>query len=209
MRISLRHGSLNLALLACSLLQVSGCAPIMIGGAVMGGLVATDRRTTGTVVEDEGIEIKAAMRIRDNLGDRAHVNVTSFNRQVLITGEVPAAQDKQLVEKVVAEVENVRNIVNELEVLGNASFTQRSNDSLVTGRVKAALVDAQDLFANSFKIVTERGTVYMMGRVSQREQKRATEVISATSGVQRVVRILEIVSEEELARMLPPPAAKT
>jgi osmotically-inducible protein OsmY len=171
----------------------------------MGGLVAADRRTSGTVVEDEGIEIKAATRIRDSLLERAHVNVTSYNRQVLVTGEVPSAQDKQLVEKVVSGVENVRNIVNELEVLGNSTLTQRSSDTLVTARVKAALVDAQDLFANSFKIVTERGTTYMMGRVTQREAQRATEIISGTSGVQRVVRILEIISDEDLARMLPPP----
>jgi osmotically-inducible protein OsmY len=160
------------------------------------------------VVEDEGIEIKAASRIRDSLFERAHVNVTSYNRQVLLTGEVPSAQDKQLVEKIVAGVDNVRNIVNELEVLGNSTLTQRSSDSLVTGRAKAALLDSQDLFANAFKITTERGTTYMMGRVTQREAKRATDIISGTSGVQRVVRVLEIISDEELTRLQPPPAAK-
>ena len=103
-------------------------------------------------------------------------------------------------------MDNVRNIVNELAVMGNASLTQRSSDSLVTGRVKAGLVDAKDLFANAFKIVTERGTTYVMGRVTEREAKRATEVISSTSGVQRVVRILEIISEDELARLQPQPA---
>jgi len=112
------------------------------------------------------------------------------------------------VEKIVAGVDNVRNIVNELEVLGNSTLTQRSSDSLVTGRAKAALVDAQDLFANAFKIVTERGTTFMMGRVTQREAKRATDIISGTSGVQRVVRVLEIISEEELTRLQPAPAAK-
>ena len=168
-------------------------------------MVATDRRTSGSVVEDEGIEQRAASRIRENLGERVHVNVTSYNRQVLLTGEVPTAQDKQLVEQIVARVDNVRNIVNELGVMGNASLTQRSSDSLVTGRVKAALVDAKDLFANAFKIVTERGTTYVMGRVTEREAKRATEVISSTSGVQRVVRILDIISEDELARLQPAP----
>lgn len=193
------------AALAGSLVSLSACFPLLVGGAVGGMLVATDRRTSGSVVEDEGIEQRSASRIRENLGDRVHVNVTSYNRQVLLTGEVPTAQDKQLVEQIVSRVDNVRNIVNELGVMGNASLTQRSSDSLVTGRVKAALVDAKDLFANAFKIVTERGTTYVMGRVTEREAKRATEVISSTSGVQRVVRILEVISEDELARLQPAP----
>lgn len=192
------------AALAGALTSLSACFPLLVGGAMMGGtLVATDRRTSGSVLEDEGIEQRAASRLRESLGERGHVNVTSYNRQVLLTGEVPNAQDKQLVEQVVSRVDNVRNIVNELEVMGNATLTQRSSDSLVTGRVKAALVDAKDLFANAFKIVTERGTTYVMGRVTEREAKRATAVISSTSGVQRVVRILEIISEDELARTLP------
>lgn len=204
-----RRTSLSVLVVAGALWSLAGCAPLIVGGAaVMGGMLATDRRTSGTVVEDEGIEIKAASRIRDSLFERAHVNVTSYNRQVLLTGEVPSAQDKQLVEKIVAGVDNVRNIVNELEVLGNSTLTQRSSDSLVTGRAKAALLDSQDLFANAFKITTERGTTYMMGRVTQREAKRATDIISGTSGVQRVVRVLEIISEEELTRLQPPPAAK-
>ena len=204
-----RRTSLSVLVVAGALWSLAGCAPLIVGGAaVMGGMLASDRRTSGTVVEDEGIEIKAQSRIRDSLFERAHVNVTSYNRQVLLTGEVPSAQDKQLVEKIVAGVDNVRNIVNELEVLGNSTLTQRSSDSLVTGRAKAALLDSQDLFANAFKITTERGTTYMMGRVTQREAKRATDIISGTSGVQRVVRVLEIISEDELTRLQPPPAAK-
>lgn len=199
-----------LALVAAS--GLAACVPLvpaMVGGAMVGGaMVASDRRTSGMVVEDQGIEFKASARIRENLGERVHVNVTSYNRQVLITGEVPSDQDKQLVERIVANVDNVRNIVNELAVMGNSTLTQRSSDSLTTGRVKAAIVDAQDLFANAFKIVTERGTTYVLGRVTAREAKRATEVIAATSGVQRVVRVLEIISEDELARMLPPPNAQ-
>jgi osmotically-inducible protein OsmY len=195
-----------LALVVTSLAGLSGCFPVLVGGAVMGGLVATDRRTSGSVVEDEGIELRSSSRIKDALGDRGHINVTSYNRQVLLSGEVPSAQDKQLVEQIVSRVDNVRNIVNELAVMGNASLTQRSSDSLITGRVKASLVDAKDLFSNAFKVVTERGTTYIMGRVTEREAKRATQVVSSTSGVQKVVRIFEIISEEELARMLPPQA---
>lgn len=189
--------------------SLTACFPLVMGGAFVGtSLVATDRRTSGSLVEDEGIELKASSRIRENLGERAHVNVTSYNRQVLLTGEVPTEQDKELVLKIVSGVENVRNIVNELSVMGNSTLTQRSSDTLVTGRAKAALVDAKDLFTSAFKLTTERGTVYMMGRVTEREAQRATEVIRNTSGVQRVVRIMEIITEEELARSLPkqPPA---
>lgn len=191
---------------------LSGCAPLLVGGAVIGGtLIAVDRRTSGAQLEDEGIELRAAGRVRESMGDRSHVVVTSYNRQVLLTGEVPTAQDRQLAEQIVSRVENVRSIVNELAVMGNSSLTQRSSDSLVTGKVKAAMVDAKDLFASAFKVVTERGTVYLMGRVTQREANRATEITRSTSGVQRVVRVLEIISEEELQRMLPqkPPAAAT
>ncbi len=188
---------------------LSACAPIFLGGAAMGALVATDRRTSGAQLEDEGIELRSSGRIREALGDRGHVNVTSYNRQVLLTGEVPSAQDKLLVEQIVSRVENVRSIVNELGVLGNSTLTQRSSDSLTTGKVKAAMVDAKDIFANAFKVVTERGTTYLMGRVTQREATRATELTRSTSGVQKVVRVLEIISEDELLRILPQNAPAT
>jgi len=186
---------------------LSACAPLVVGGAVVGALVATDRRTSGAQLEDEGIELRAASRIRDNLGERGHINVNSYNRRVLLTGEVPNAQDKQLVEQIVTRVDNVQMVVNELAVLGNASLTQRSSDTLITGRIRAAMVDTRDLFANAFKVVTERGTTYLMGRVTQREADRATEIARSTPGVQKVVRIFEIISEDELRDLLPKPAA--
>jgi osmotically-inducible protein OsmY len=205
MTLSIRRIALS-AVIAGNFVGLSACVPLVPlmvgGGVVMGTMVATDRRTSGTQLEDEGIEIRASSRIREALGDRVHVNVTSYNRQVLLTGEVPNVQDKQLVEQIVSRVDNVRNVANELAVMGNSTLTQRSSDTLVTGRVKAALVDAQDLVANAFKVVTERGTTYMMGRVTQREVDRATEVIRTVSGVQKVVRLLEIISEDELARTL-------
>ncbi|WP_210547585.1 BON domain-containing protein [Rhodoferax sp. PAMC 29310] len=180
---------------------LSACAPLVLGGALVGGMMVSDRRTSGSQVEDEGIELRASSRIRENLGERVHVNVTSYNRQVLLTGEVPSPQDKQLVEQVVARVDNVRSIVNELGVLGNSTLTQRASDTLVTGKVKASLLDAKDLFANSFKVVTERGTVYLMGRVTQREATRVTDIARGTGGVQKVVRVLEVISEDELKNM--------
>ena len=137
--------TLSILVLGASL---SACVPIPLllgGGAVAGGvLVASDRRTSGTVIEDNAIQLKASNRILDNLGERVHINTTSYNRQLLLTGEVPTEQDKQLAEKVVAGVENLRSVVNELAVMGNSTLTQRSSDSLVTGRVKAGLVDAKD-----------------------------------------------------------------
>lgn len=197
---------LLLAMVGAMGTMLSGCFPVLMGGAMMGGLVATDRRTAGAQLEDETIDLRAASRIRDNLGERAHVNVNSYNRRVLLTGEVPNVQDKLLVEQIVSRVENVHSVVNELTELGNATLTQRSSDTLVTGRVKAALVDAKDLYASAFKVVTERGTTYLMGRVTQREADRATEVARSSSGVQKVVRVFEIISEDELRRLLPQPA---
>jgi osmotically-inducible protein OsmY len=186
---------------------LAGCAPLIVGGAVLGGtLVATDRRTSGAQLEDEGIELRSINRIREAMQDRVHINVNSYNRQVLLTGEVPSEADKQRAQEIVSRVENVKSIVNELAVLGNATLTSRSSDALVTGRVKAAMVDAKDLYANAFKVVTERGATYLMGRVTQREASRATDIARTTPGVQRVVRVLEIISEEELQRLLPQPA---
>lgn len=187
---------------------LNACAPILVGGAMVGGaLVVTDRRTSGAQLEDEGIELRAGSRLRDALGERGHVSVTSYNRQVLLTGEVATAQDKQLAEQVVAKVENVRGTVNELGVMGASSLTQRSSDALTTGKVKAALVDAKDLSANVFKVVTERGTTYLMGRVTQAEATRASDIARGVSGVQKVVRIFEYLTDEEIRQLSTPPKA--
>ncbi|ADX44526.1 transport-associated protein [Paracidovorax avenae ATCC 19860] len=179
---------------------LSACAPLVIGGAAVGTMMAADRRTTGTQVEDETIELRAGNRLRDTFGDRVHVNVTSYNRQVLLTGEVPSQQDKERVEQTVLTVENVRSVVNDLAVMSASTLSQRANDTLITGKVRASLVDAKDIFATAFKVVTERNTVYLMGRVTQREADRATEIARGVNDVRKVVRVFEIVSEQELAR---------
>lgn len=188
---------------------LSACAPLIVGGAVVGGVMAVDRRTAGTQIEDEGIELRAVNRIRETLGDRAHVNVTSYNRQALLTGEVASAQDRQTAEQIVAQVENTRSVVNDLAVMPVSSLSQRSSDTFITGKVRASLVDARDISANSFKVVTERNIVYLMGRVTQREANRATEIARGVSDVSKVVRVFEIVSEEELRRIAPQPAPVT
>jgi osmotically-inducible protein OsmY len=181
---------------------LSACAPLIVGGAMLGGtLMATDRRTSGAQVEDQAIELKSLNRIRDLLGERGHVSTTSYNRLVLITGEVQSEADKAAVEQTVTRLENVRSVVNELEIMGAPSLTSRSNDAIVTSKVKATFVDARDLFATAFKVVTERGTVYLMGRVTEREANRATELARSVGGVQKVVKVFEIISEAELAEL--------
>lgn len=207
--VVMKRLALSLATAALLSGALTACVPLVVGGAIAGGsLVATDRRTSGAQLEDEGIELRALSRIRSNVGDRVHVNLTSYNRQVLLTGEVPSAQDKQLVERIVSQVENVKSVVNELAIMGNSSLRQRSSDVLVTGNVRARLLDARDLHFNAFKVVTERGTTYLMGRVTQREADRATAVVRGTTGVEKVVRIFETISEEELARGLSAPAKR-
>lgn len=196
-------------LLAAALIgsTLSACAPLLVGGAVgTGVLVAIDRRTSGAQLDDQGIELRAANRLRDQMGTRARISVTSYNRRVLLTGEVANARDKALAEEIMAQVDNVQGVVNELAITASPSLTQQANDTLVTGRVKAGLVDAKDLSANAFKVVTERGSVYLMGRVTQREADKATEVARNISGVTRVVRVLEIITEEELRRIQTAPA---
>lgn len=190
---------------------LSACVPLVMGGAAVGTLVAVDRRTSGTQLEDEGIEFRATNRLHGLYGDRAHVNVTSWNRQVLLTGEVPTQEDRQKAEQTLREVENVRSVVNDLVVAPPSSLSQRSNDTLITGKVKASFVDAKDLVSAAFKVVTERGVVYLMGRVTQREATRATEIARGVSGVTKVVRVFEIISEEELRRNFanPQPAPVT
>lgn len=198
-----RSHSLILAALSAASLAgaLSACAPLVIGGAAVGALVVVDRRTTGSVVEDERIELRSASLMREAFGDRAHVNINSYNRQALLTGEVPSEQAKQQAEQIVSRVENVKGVVNELAVMGVTSLAARSNDTLITGKVKASLVDAADLQATAFKVTTERGVVYLMGRVTQREADRATQITRTIGGVQRVVRIFEYIDEDELRRI--------
>ena len=188
---------------------LAGCAPLLIGGAVVGGaMVATDRRSSGSQVDDEVIELKANGRMNEAFGDRARVSTTSYNRMVLLTGEVPAEGDKTTAEQAVARIDNVTSVVNELTVGPNNTFSERTKDAFVTTKVKASLVDAKDLFANSIKVVTHRGTVYLMGRVTGRESERATEIARGVSGVVKVVRVFEILSEGDLAGTSPKGAAK-
>lgn len=188
--------SLAAALLASTL---AGCAPLIVGAAAVGtGLMVTDRRTSGSQIDDEAIELRAALRVSEAMGDHAHINVTSYNRQVLLTGEAPTEALKQQAGQIVSRVDNVRGIINEIAVMSPTTLPQRSGDVLITGKVRASFVDASDLQATAFKVVTERGNVYLMGRVTQREAERSTSIARQVGGVQRVVRIFELVTPEEL-----------
>jgi osmotically-inducible protein OsmY len=174
----------------------------------MTGVVATDRRTAGAQVEDEAIELKVASAVRKELGERVHLNVTSFNRKVLLTGEARSQADKDRAEKLAQSQENVQSIVNDLAVAPPSSLSQRSKDVVITSQAKAAFIDAKDLQVNAIKVVTERGAVYLMGRVTAREAKRASDIVRGISGVTKVVRVFDEISEEELKRLSQPPLSK-
>ncbi|MFN0182454.1 MAG: BON domain-containing protein [Aquabacterium sp.] len=194
----------GLAAALASTLLAAGCAPLLVGGAVFGtGLVFVDRRTSGAQLEDQAIELKAGNRVREAVAQRGHANVASYNRMVLITGEAATDADKAAIEQAVSRVENVRSTVNELAVMGASSLTARSGDAVLTTRVKAGLIDASDLQATAFKVVTERSVVYLMGRVTEREGNRAAEVARGISGVAKVVKVFETLTEAELAAMQP------
>ena len=191
----------SLVIVALAAMLLGGCVPLVVGSAAVGtAMVVSDRRTSGSQLEDEGIEMRAANRIGELLGDSGHVSATSYNRTLLLTGEVPNAQLRQQIGDAAARIDNVRTVVNETVVDFPASITQRSADTLTTGRVKAALVDTRNIQSRAIKVLTDRGVVYLMGIVTQREADIAAEVARNVGGVQKVVRVLEVVSENELAR---------
>jgi osmotically-inducible protein OsmY len=191
----------RIALVTLAASSLGGCAALVVGGAVGTAFVVTDRRTSGVQLEDQAIELKAVNRIREAVGERGHINATSYNRMLLLTGEVASDADRSAIEQTVSRIENVRSTVNELAVMGSSSLTARSNDAILTSKVKATYLDAKDLHANVLKVVTERGTVFLMGRVTEREATRAAELARGVSGVQKVVRVFEILTEAELAEL--------
>jgi osmotically-inducible protein OsmY len=198
------RGAILVAALTLGLL-LAGCAQLLISGASMGATaMVTDRRTPGLQVEDHSVEFTASSRVHDAIGDRGHVTVTSYNRVVLLTGEVPIDADRDAVEQAVARVAGVRSIVNQLAVMPASAVSTRINDLVLLGKIKATYVDAKDLQVNAFKVVVDRGTAYLMGRVTEREAARATDLARRIPGMQRVVRVFNIVSDAELAGGRPP-----
>jgi osmotically-inducible protein OsmY len=191
----------TVALCGAVVMGLQGCVALALGGAVAGGFAATDRRTLGAQTEDKAIIVKAETRVPAVVGQDGHVNITSYNRKVLLTGEVRDDAAKAAAEKEVQAIQNVHSVANELAVGAPSTFSARSNDTFITSKVIASLVDAKDVFGNSIKVVTERGNVYLMGRVTEREGKRAGEIAAGVNGVQKVVKVFEYITEDELTQM--------
>jgi osmotically-inducible protein OsmY len=179
-----------LAVLPMVVCVLAGCVAAVVGGAGTAVLIGEDRRTVGTVTEDNVIEVKTTNRIGDKF-KALHINVTSYNRTVLLTGEVPDASTKTEIEKIARAVENVRGVYDEIAVAGNSALSARGNDSYVTGKVKGRFLDQQKFNPVHVKVVTESGVVYLLGMVKRKEADDATEITRTTSGVRKVVKLFE------------------
>ncbi|MDK6076677.1 MULTISPECIES: BON domain-containing protein [Massilia] len=177
--------------------SLSGCVAMAVGGAATAVLSANDRRTLGMQTEDKAINVKAELKLRELTGENGHINVTSYNRKVLLTGEVRDDAMKQAAEREVRAIDNVVSVINELEIAGPSSYTSRSNDALITTKVKASLVDKKTVSATAFKVTTERGIVYLQGLVTAREGNIAADVAKGVPGVVKVVKIFEYIADED------------
>lgn len=197
----MRLGALLLAATAvCT--QLSGCfVPVIAGVVGAGAYSASDRRSIGAQTDDKVIASRVDSRIGDAVSNRSHINVNSFNRKVLLTGEVPDQASKDRVEQIAKSVDNVASVVSDLEVGGMTPSSARNNDAYLTGKVKTALVNRKDVFANAYKVVTEKSIVYLMGRVTRDEGDRAAEAAAGVSGVQKVVKVFDYLSVAELAQI--------
>ncbi|MFZ4538711.1 BON domain-containing protein [Propionivibrio sp.] len=189
-----KHIIAGLLLGATVLSLLQGCVPVVVAGATAGALATFDRRSLGTQTEDETIEWKSSARLGEKFGDKAHLNFTSFNRKVLLTGEVPTAEDKAEAERIVTEVPNVQGVYNEITVGPISSFSDRSNDSFITSKVKSRSVDSGKYNPVHVKVVTEAGVVFLLGMVTQPEANSAINVARTTAGVKKVVNLLEIIT---------------
>ncbi|MBK8120590.1 MAG: BON domain-containing protein [Sulfuritalea sp.] len=198
----------KLAALALCVPLLGGCVGAAVVGVGAGALMLADRRNSETYLSDESMEVRATSRINEKYGDKVHVNVTSYNRMLLLSGEVPTEAIKADVEKIASGVPNVKSISNELAIAGPSGFAGRSNDSYITSKVKARFVDAGKFSPNLVKVVTEAGVVFLLGLVTQAEADAAVEIARTTGGVLKVVRVFEVINPEQ-AKVLdkkPPPA---
>ena len=181
---------------------LSGCQVLLLGGAAVGGtMIATDRRTSGSQLEDQAIEFKARSRIKAAIGDRGHFNITSYNRVVLITGEAASEADRAAVEQAMTRIEGVKSVINEVVEKPNSSLADRSSDAILSTKVKATLFDAKGTLSNAYKVVVERKVVYLMGRVTDVESSSIADLASSVPGVDKVVRVFEILGEDELKEL--------
>lgn len=193
---------------AAALPLLQGCFPVVATGVGAGAAMVSDRRTSGTYVEDEAIEWKVSARIRERFGDTVHVNVTSYNRNVLLTGEAPSEAVRAQFDAIVAGVEHVRGVINEVAIGANSSLTARGNDTLITSNVKARMIDAGTVSAHNIKVVTEANVVFLLGLVTRAEGDAAAEVARTSQGVRKVVRVFEYISDDEARRLDNPTGAR-
>lgn len=197
----MKKALLTAALVALTVPALQACFPLVATGVTVGVMAALDRRPVGVQTDDETIEWKASSRISDKFGKEAHVNVTSYNRKVLISGEVPNDEAKARIGEIVRGTDGVQGIWNELVIGAAASLSGRSNDTYITSKVKARFVDAGQFSANHVKVVTEASTVFVLGIVNEREAQAAINVARTTSGVRKVVNVMEVVGEAETKRL--------
>jgi osmotically-inducible protein OsmY len=202
--------ALAVTTLVAALPFLAGCVPAVIAtGATVGVMSAQDRRSTGVQTDDEGIEWKAAQSVPERYAAASHLNFTSFNQRLLITGEVPSEEAKAAIGEQAARIVGVKEVINDAVVGPASSLSVRSNDSYITSKVKARLVDEKNLSANHVKVVTESGVTYLMGIVTDREAKVAVTIARTTEGVRKVVNVMEVRSDAEISRLSTMPTMGT
>ena len=182
---------MTIAWLAALALLLGGCAAAIVTGAGAGVMAAEDRRTVATMTEDESIELKTMQRVSEKVAGNVHLNVTSYNRMLLLTGEAPNDKARSDIERIAKSVENVRGVTNEITIGPPTSLGTRANDSYVTSKVKARFVDGGRFNALHVKVVTENETVFLLGLVKRQEAKDAIEIARTTEGVKKVVTVFE------------------
>jgi osmotically-inducible protein OsmY len=205
---ALRRTAIAALIAACVAPALTGCVAALAGGVTAGALAVVDRRSFGTQTDDEGIEWKILAQTMNKYGEKVHLNQTSFNRKVLLTGEVPSEDVRGEVERWVRGLGNVQHVWNELQVAPPSTFQARSNDAFITSKVKGRFVDGGKFRANLVKVVTESGSVHLLGLVTRAEADAAVEIARTTAGVKKVVNLMEIISGDEAKRRdVPPPDA--
>lgn len=206
----MRH-SMNKVMLclfsAIAFSQLSACAPLVIGGAAVASKVVIDRRTAGIQVEDEAIELRSESGLKKILPKNSHVKVSSYNRMVLLTGEVNSENDRAMAERFVRSQDNVKTVINDLVIAPETTLTQRAKDQWISAEIKARLIASKDIHASAVHVVTQNGVVYLMGRLTNAEADRVSNLVSTSqiSGIQKVVKVFESISEEDLRRMVATP----
>ena len=198
---------ITLALVTLALTQLSACAPLVIGGTALAGKAVIDRRTVGIQVEDEAIELRSESGLKGVLPKNTNVKVSSYNRMVLLTGQVNSENERAQAERFVKSQENVKTVVNDLVISPEASLTQRAKDRVITAEIRAMLIGAKDIHASAVYVVTQSGVVYLMGRLTEAEGNRVSQLISTSqiSGIQKVVKVFDTMTEDDLKRLVAPP----